>query len=281
MFAIDRDAHRAPDVRMVRSSDPAPPAIGDAFAIGDAAMLQLQVTNLGLWQITNGDTVTVWPNRHADQDEVRAVTLGSAWAAIGYQRGWSMWHGSAVIPAGCAEGVLFAGPQGAGKSTLAAQMARAGGRLISDDLVRIDQGASAMMLHPSGTRLKLWRDAVGALQLGDRVIGRDRFREDKYHCELLRSPIEQPVLLGAIIVLRWGDAIDARRLHGGEALTAVLADTCYRPIFLQLMDRLDEQTRGVIAAVASVPVYRLTRPRNLAALPILGECVRSLLGVKV
>jgi hypothetical protein len=68
-------------------------------------------------------------------------------------------------------------------------------------------------------------------------------------------------------------------LRGGDALRAVLAGTIYRPEALEAMGRWAEQGALAMRVAAQVPVLKLTRPRELAALSNAVGLVREKLSL--
>jgi hypothetical protein len=71
-------------------------------------------------------------------------------------RGLEVFHASAVVLDGGA--VLFAGPMGAGKSSLAAAFVRAGAKMIGDDVATLELQDGALTVYAGSSVLQL-RDA--------------------------------------------------------------------------------------------------------------------------
>ncbi|MFA6218475.1 MAG: hypothetical protein WC692_01715 [Erythrobacter sp.] len=263
-FAADVAAG-APDVTIALSDERAPafPADGSTHVRGDTA--GFCIAGVGCWKLERGRAITLYPGLAADPRELRLFTLGSAWGLLGYQRGHAMWHGSAIEIGGRA--VLFCGDAGEGKSTMAAAMVATGAALVADDLGRVEPGVGGAAIHPSSARIKLWSAALDHFGWRERVIERDWMRGDKFHCGV---PSHHggggPLPLAAVVVLATGDRLALEPLKGGEALKAVLAGTIYRPEALEAMGRWGEQGALAMRVVAQVPVMKLTRPRDLAAL---------------
>ena len=224
------------------------------------------VENTARWQISAGEGISIEPAADAEERALRLFTLGSAWGGLGYQRGLAVLHGSAVRSGSGA--ILFGGAQEQGKSTMAAAMLARGAELVSDDLARIDPGEAGRgaLIYPSSSRLKLWQDAIDYFALGDQVIEPDLFRTEKFHCRIERTADVEAVELTAIVLLEWGDETKLEPLAGGEAVRAVLRDTCYRPEMLEVMERAGEQAALVSQIAGSARVYRLTRPRRFSAM---------------
>src|SRR5579862_2234799 len=82
-------------------------------------------------------------------------------------------HGSMVqVDDGC---VIFAGPSGVGKSTLAFALYQRGHRCLSDDICSIDLGddgaPSAVGSYP---QVKLWPDSLARLKIDSASLRRVR-----------------------------------------------------------------------------------------------------------
>lgn len=87
------------------------------------------------------------------------VLSGNLMALLVVLRGACVLHGSAVEVDGHA--IAFVGPSGAGKTTSAALGMRAGHRLVSDDLLRLEPDGS---VHAGATAVRLRSFAAAALR---------------------------------------------------------------------------------------------------------------------
>lgn len=264
----------APDVIIDYGEGPLPDLGGERIkAEGDS--LSFSIEGIGGWEVESGRRITLHPGAASESEQLRLFTLGSAWGALGYQRGYAMWHGSAVARGGRA--VLFCGDAGQGKSTFAAALLARGGTLVADDLSRVELVADSVLVHPSSARIKLWDEAIARLGWQDRAIQRDWFREDKFHCAVADHAGGGPPLpLDAVVVLEQGEAVALTRLKGGEALTALLSGTIYRPEMVDAMGKWGEQAALAARIAGQAPVYRLTRPKDFAALDETCDAVAGL-----
>ena len=253
-----------PDVRIVLSDELCPDCPSDgSVAVGDS--LRFAIEGIGGWQIEGGHTIRLHPALTANAAELRLFTLGSAWGGLGYQRGFAMWHGSAVERGGRA--VLFCGGSGAGKSTMAAAMIARGAQLVADDLSRIEAQNGSSSIYPSSSRIKLWRGAIDYFGWRDRVLQRDYFRDDKFHCAIASGSTQRkPLQLAAIISLEEGDRIALDPVSGAASVETSLRKTMYRPEMLEALGRWGEQGASAARIVANCPVYRLTRPKDFRTL---------------
>ena len=252
-----------PDVRILLSDEPCPACPADgSVAVGET--LRFAVEGIGGWQVEGGHTIRLHPGFTAGLPELRLFTLGSAWGALGYQRGFAMWHGSAVERDG--KVILFCGDQGAGKSTMAAAQCTGRARLVADDLSRIEPGASGVVIHPSSARIKLWREAIEAFGWQDRILQRDYYRDDKFHCSVPEHIAGlAPLPLDAIVVLDEAPQTRLESLRGASALEAVMRATLYRPQMLDAMNLWGIQGGLAASILSHVEVWRYSRPKTFAA----------------
>lgn len=258
-----------PDVRFCLTDSIADAPPPDCDGVWSDGVLTFSVENEGVWSIAGGSKITVAPADLARMDDARLFTLGSAWGALGYQRGWAMLHGSCVSLDGKA--ALFCGDAEQGKSTMAAAMTGHGAWLLADDLSRVDAGEGQIpLIYPSSARIKLWDSAIAHLGWQARDKKRDHFRDDKYHFALDTDPGHaDPRTLDAVFVLAWGNRIACDRLRGIDAVKALSEASMYRREFLDLMGCVSGHVIAATRIAAAIPIYRLTRPRDFALLPRL------------
>lgn len=226
---------------------------------------RMEVAGVAAYQVEMGRRILIRPDAGADMAEVRIFLMGSAMGALLYQRGLFPLHGSAVETAWGA--MVFVGPSGIGKSTLAAHFHRSGYRLLCDDVCAITRdGDGRPQVLPAFPHLRLKTDAVHRLY-GEDAHPLSRFDVDKFVLPLGEGHALAPVPLGAVHVLTDAEGGDPslQILRGFDRIQA-LADNLYRPHFLQGM-----QTRGEVLRLAgeiaqSAEVVQLSRRRDAAHL---------------
>jgi hypothetical protein len=239
-----------------------PVVVGPWWQVSPVAF-RMVVDGVATYQVEAGRRIRVQPHPGSDPAEVRLFLLGSALGALLYQRGLFPLHGSAVeTPWGA---MVFVGPSGIGKSTLAGHFHRSGYRLLCDDVCAIRRdGQGALQVLPAFPHLRLKADALGRLQGG---AAPSRLDVDKVVLPLGEGHASAPVALGAVHVLADLETGGPRLtpLRGFERIQA-LADNLYRPHFLDGM-----QTRGAVLRLAgeiaaSAQVATLARRRDAADL---------------
>jgi len=219
------------------------------------------VPEVGAFRITNGNEIVVYPLASVGKNELRLFLLGSAWGSLCYQRGLFAVHASAVCIGN--EAVLFCALPGKGKSTMTAFLAAEGCALVSDDLCCIAmQPQERPLVYPSTQRFRLWKDALDVLGWNFNELERDHFRFDKFLLPWREEPIITPVPLRAIYLLEWGEH-KLVRLSGLNALHRFVAAATYRGELLEKMGLSAAYWQRCLELVQMVPVWELTRPKDL------------------
>jgi hypothetical protein len=257
------------DVRVSWSAEEAPEASGltaECPVRVEGGTVAFRVEGVATFLVQDGRAIQVRPEPGSDPAEVQVFLLGSALGALLYQRGVLPLHGSAVeTPRGA---MVFVGPSGIGKSTLAGHFRRAGFRLLSDDVCAVarDAGGAPVVL-PAFPHLRLKADAAVRL-LGEAAPTRDDV--DKRVLPLGTGFAGEPVPLAAVHRLEDGAGPGPQLLplRGFEAMKA-LADNLYRPFFLEGMATRGEVLRLAGEIAASAEVHVLRRPRDASRLDAL------------
>ena len=202
--------------------------------------------------------------------------LGPILGVVMRLRGMVCLHASAVVVDGRA--IAFMGPPGAGKSTLAAAFARSGFRVLSDDTLALTARETVWRVSPSYPRVRLWHDAVAAMQLSSDspalVMSDDEGTRHQFDLRDAGAFAASPVPLGCIYLLEFDDSIQDARITAidpAEALPLVSANTFASRV---LDRRLREQEfHGLADLLTAVPLRRLKRPRDLSALAAVRDTI--------
>ncbi len=201
------------------------------------------------------------PAPDADPVTVEKVRASVARALLRHLEHKLTLHGSAFTEHGRAIAVV--GQSGAGKSTLSAAIARAPGvGFAADDTIALELD-DAVRLVPTETVSWLLPDAQRAVGA---MVG-----EGKH--PIAAPALAEPAPLAAIVVPTFHEgagAVTLERLRGAAVLSALVP--CVVRFVIDdprvHMRELDQLER----VVRSVPVYGLSRPRDLAR---IGESVRA------
>ena len=105
--------------------------------------------------------VCALPALTCDRDTVEHLFHNSMLPMLLADGGALMLHGAAIDMDGSA--VVFIGPSGRGKSTLAASFAASGVPFLSDDSIRLNPVADGYIAQPGYPSVRLWRDSDAAV----------------------------------------------------------------------------------------------------------------------
>jgi hypothetical protein len=228
----------------------------------------LDLPGIGRFLAMDGRSLTLQPAPGIAVDDILVFAMGTALAAILYQRGALLLHGAAVVHRG--RSYVFCGPSGAGKSTLAGALCRWACSLASDDVCAVElTDAGIPLVRPDGRMLRLYPDSIARIGLGDAVGLRVRQSVEKYHVtppawagETGSAP------LAAIYVLAESNPAyppGIVRFSPIAAAQALLRQSYRRRLALAYCDQAQLATRTA-RLLSSVGVYQLHRPRDFSRL---------------
>jgi hypothetical protein len=136
---------------------------------GQPALRIWNIAGGEFWHLEYFDGTQFWLDRevkniwvdwgaNSSVEDAASYLLGPVLGLALRLRGVTCLHASAVSVDGFA--VVFAGPEGAGKSTAAAAMAQASCPVISDDVVALVEHEDSFRVLPAYPYLSLWPDSV-------------------------------------------------------------------------------------------------------------------------
>ena len=294
---------RPPDV-VVRLQEPPPDPRVDSGAgevlyrsaeSDEAGTPRLVVTRLGggeLFRFDYADGVEfvlgatgrdVWArwSEPSTLDDVATYLLGPVFGFLLRLRGITCLHASAVAIDDHA--VDFAGPTGAGKSTVAATFALRGHAVMADDVVALRDDGEVVAVQPGAPRIRLWPDTVRALYGSDDALPRLTPTWDKRFLDAAGDGHRfqhRPLPLAAVYVVaervRRRPRVDA--LSPAAALIALAANT--HGSHLADARMLAGEFRRLARLTSRVAVYRASPTDDVAGLGIFcDEVVRRVADV--
>jgi hypothetical protein len=178
---------RAVSIRMgeVPPALSAPLATEESYEANDTEFL-LRLPGVATYYVRDGVEVIVDPEAGAPELDVRSYLMGNLFAVLCHQRGLLPLHASAIATPRCA--VAFLGASGAGKSSIAAFLARRGHRILADDICLVDPAAPHdRRMLPVAPWLKLWSATLDAMGESSRGLSRIFTDDEKY-----RYTLEEP-----------------------------------------------------------------------------------------
>ena len=225
--------------------------------------LFFKVDNVASFYVAKGSEIIIERHPEAIDQEVLLFLMGSAMGALLHQRNILPLHGSAIDIGG--KGIIFAGPSGVGKSTIAAGFQKKGYQLLADDVCAVTALNGAVpCIIPGFPTLKLWADTLHKLEEDKLALNRVRQDEDfeKYFFPFHESSSRQlPVKSVFILGTTNTDEFDISELKGQEKLDPLLNNT-YRPAFLEGLGGKKEHFKQCAAVSANASVFKITRPQE-------------------
>ena len=229
---------------------------------------RLEYDDTGIYDVSRDGRTIVWTSGpNPAQTAVRADVTGRVLATALHAAGLLCLHGSAVALAGGT--IAFLAPKFHGKSTLAIALARAGGRLVTDDVLPVELGTTPTAV-PGVHQIKLWDDTAAlfgvsrdGVEAGEKHLVHD-FSDTALMTD--RSPLAACYLLApvtgdqtpdaAAVRTKLGDMVSALALVRQATLGALLGGSEAGVVF----DR-------AVSLAKAVPVYRLDVVSGLERVP--------------
>jgi hypothetical protein len=231
----------------------------------------------------DGHTVTYGHPERVDRRSFEAYLINFVVASSLTLWGEEPLHATVVAVDGSAVGLL--GLSGSGKSTLAAHLIGHGGRLVTDDMLRLTAGDGAMLAYPGPHRLKLFDGPARRLLPRALKDGHFNPHSRKMMVRPMGSivPTTKPVRLNALYYLRRPTGrtrvrqVSAARLGGLDLAKAIISSTM--DLWHDAPERLTRQLRFAADVAERVPVFALNYPRSYAALDQVEREIRRTAGL--
>jgi len=221
--------------------------------------------------VRRGTEIVVDPIWGLDERILRAAILGTGFGLLLRQRGHVVLHASSVDISDKA--VAFVGNPGCGKSTLALALLEQGHKLVADDVTALELNGRRALAIPSFPQINVEPEAAKAFSRDVRLLDRVQPRFDKRVVPVADSFLDGNRPLKCIFELEDGASVTIARLGFSEAFGTLLTHSYRLGLFTTL-----EQAANVsqLANVIKVtPVFRITVPRSLTALPAVAQRVAS------
>lgn len=239
---------------------------------------RLTTSDAGSWDVEAGEGRMCWWRAAGHREAIaRYDALGRVMPLLLHARGALCLHGSGV--ATDAGAVVFLGPKGRGKSSLALACVAAGARLAGDD-VAVLTSSPEPSLHPGVPVARLWADAartLGQLPRGEAAPGGDKLVVPPPPIER-RLTVAAP--LRAVYLLEPADAaapaVSREPLTGATATLAILAQATSARL-LGGAEQAMLLTRAA-ALAGLVPIHVLRVARDLSRLGQAAETVVAWIG---
>ena len=279
-LAAEEEGERPVNIRLgaTPAALSAPLATAESYEANDTEFL-LRLPGIANYYVRDGVEIVVHPDAGGPELDVRSYLMGNLFAVLCHQRGLLPLHASAIAtPQGA---VAFLGASGAGKSSIAAFLARRGHRILADDICLVDPAAPRdQRVLPMAPWLKLWSATLDAM--GESSQGLPRiFSDDEKYRYVLQQP-EAPTPLAELILLDRAEGqagASFEPLAPVHALHAVL-DFTYQSWLVRATGRMDRYFLRCGQALDGVRVTRMRRPWGFEAMDATLEALETHLAVR-
>jgi hypothetical protein len=235
----------------------------------------VQASDIARYLISDGCEIIIERLSPDKTDAIRLFLLGPVFAALLHQRGYLPLHGSALETAKGA--VIFAGPSGRGKSTLAAAFMLRGYRILADDIstLRTDSDGR-ILLQPAFPQLKLWADSVNKIGADPASLHRVRPELEKYGLRFQAEFALTPQPLHAVYILNVVNhgEFQLKALSGLEKMDALTRNT-FGHKYVRGIGRQSQHFSQTATAAKNLRVCRVIRPAKPFNLEPLIELLES------
>jgi len=218
-----------------------------------------------------------WPEKYTLEDACTYL-VGPVMGLVLRKRGTLCLHASAVAIDDRAVALL--GLPGAGKSTTAAGLARAGFPVLSDDIVALTERGAKLLVYPGYPRVNLWPDSARRLFGSEEALPHITPTWEKRYLPLGKDGhrfASSPLPLGAIYILDNREAALAapvvEELFGEQAFMALAANTYVNYLLDHDMRRTEFDVLGRV--VSKIPIRRVRPPAEPSTIFKLCEAVAA------
>jgi hypothetical protein len=224
----------------------------------------------------NGRRVKCTKLSEATIESFEAYLITFAISAALIQQGEEPLHSTVVATDRGVVGLL--GPSGAGKSTLAAFLIERGGRLVTDDMLRLEFRGGVAMAFPGQSRLKLLKDSAEKILKRSENCGQFNRITEKFIFQL--APVamrDYPQSLSALFYLEAPpkhidpNSISIERLSGVSLFKAIAESTMESR--LDATDRLERQFHFAERIANTIPLYKLVYRRDYDLLDKVADLI--------
>ena len=270
-----REENASADVSIQRQSL----AIDD-FAAAEQGLLRASpeealffYPSVGALLVRCGQQILVDPLPGVAESAFSPLILGAAMSVLLSQRGLTALHASCVLMKG--EAVAFIGHKGAGKSVMAANLARKGYPLLADDVTAVCQREAAVTVIPASLQTRLLPDALSALGVDAAHLPKVHAMSPKRIWRAVGTDLQPMLPLRCIYVLSQSDDIEIDPLAPVERFVELLRHA-YLSRWSSLAHQAPTHFKQISTLANNVPVFRLRRPRQFSLLPQLIETLENI-----
>ncbi len=264
------------EIRLCSGNGCRPAGGGCAFTFGADEQV-LHWDEVGTFTISGIDRIDIKPAAGVRPDLLAFPLLGPVLAVLLHKRSFLLLHASAVA---CGmKSAVFLGDKGAGKSTAAAALLKAGHRLLTDDVLALNfEQVDAPLIEPAFPQVKLSEKVRSALGFcGPQLRPRVHPGIQKQQLRVADNQLSGSVPPSAIYVLRRGETASIEKLPNRDALSALIRFSYITRVqgYVLQPDEAAGHFKRCASLAAMTGIYALQVPDGLARLGEIVSCVED------
>jgi hypothetical protein len=270
---LSEESESAPDVCIRFGQVEEIPLRRSSFGIwagGDSTVLQVFHEEVGRFSVRAGSEIVMAPAASAEECVIQRWIAEGALTLVLHQRGYLLFHGSAVA---LKDGVaVFLGGPHFGKSTLAAALHQLGHDVLADDCIVIADSSEHPLVVPSSSELKLWPDAATSLGHDVEKMPRVHPRFEKRIHTIRREP-RSALPLRCLYVLSRAETAEILPLTRREGIMELVRHSAWAELFHVV--NAGPQFLRCARLAQVVPIRRLQRPWSLSVVPAIAQMIED------
>lgn len=233
----------------------------------------LRVKNVASFLISGTSQIIIEPVAGQDVNTLRQYLLGTCLGVLLHKRQFLALHGSAnFIKHGA---IIFVGPAGVGKSTIATALAQKGYKILADDISAIANiSENTYEVMPGYPQTKLCHDSAKLLVENHNSLQQVTQSIEKVRYSVLKNFQIEPAPLKAICILIASEqsTVTIKRISGIEKFNQLVKNT-YRCRFLGPLG-LEKDHFTLCSQVSShTDVFAIYRPRKNFYIDLLTDAI--------
>jgi energy-coupling factor transporter ATP-binding protein EcfA2 len=229
--------------------------------------LLLRIPGVARLLIRSGTDISFEPEGDTLPGDIAIFIVSTAFAILLHQRNQIVLRASAVRVGNRA--VIFCGPSGRGKSTIAAALGQRGYPQVGDDVCVIGEDEfGASVIHSDGGRLNLWLDAIHHLGLSRRQCQPVRANLAKFHIQP-DEPCAGALRLAAVYALQESRPPLRDGIERAKAVdtAVVVLNSAYHSRLVAALGQKARYFQSAASIAADAGVFFLNRPQDFACMP--------------
>lgn len=220
--------------------------------------LLLKIQTVADFLISNGSHITISPHTQ-NENLMTAFVYGSCFGALLQQRGIITLHANAIEINDSA--ILIAGPQKAGKSTLAGAFLLSNHSIISDDVCAIKIINEQPIVLPGTPFIKLTQASLDQLEKNKLSVRIMNTIYDKYRIALNTQYKNKPTPITALFAINPTEVSTMTHYyHTGIQALHTLVKNIYRPNYLKTTFCQKDLLQKLSIIANKITLHQIDRP---------------------